>query len=310
MELYPLKFRPIQLPKIWGKETWILSAYGQYKSQVINGYLAGNELDELVEVYMGELIGDSLFERFGGQFPLLLKIIDASDDLSVQVHPDDDYAIEHNQSLGKSEMWYVLSAEKDAEIILGLKDGVSSENVIQSLEQGNLTDYLNHLHVREGDVAFIPAGTVHTLRAGVRVAEIQQASDVTYRLYDYNRRDSEGQLRQLHIKDALNVIDFDNQQKTLVPYTQVQNGAANLLQNELFTANLLCFNQPIGRDYAPLDSFVAYILTEGDLLLEQGGNKVSMSQGECVLIPASADEVMLYPQNKQIKLLEVYVCEN
>ena len=223
--LYPLKFQPILKDKIWGGtklktifgkpaqtdklgESWELSGYEGDESVVENGFLAGNNLTELIEIYMGELIGDKVYEQFGMSFPLLFKLIDANENLSIQVHPGDEVAAERHGSFGKTEMWYVVDADPGAELIIGFTKDCTRDEYVDALENDQVEELLQNVPVKKGDVFFIPAGLVHAIGKGVVVAEIQQSSDITYRIYDYKRVDDHGNERDLHTAEALDVIDF------------------------------------------------------------------------------------------------------
>ena len=306
MNLYPLKFKPIIKPKIWGEESWQLSAQGDNVSVVANGYLKDNDLNELVEVYMGELVGDHIYEQYGNLFPLLFKFISTHDNLSVQVHPDDDTAWDRHRSLGKDEMWYVMDCKPQAQVILGLAKETDRDDLMQHLDEKNFNTLLNKVIVKKGDVAFIPAGLVHALREEVFVAEIQQTSDITYRIHDYDRLDLNGKPRELHIDDALEVMDFQQHLSPLVEYEQKQNGAVNLVECEHFTTNLISFDRTIERDYAPLDSFVVYMCVEGEVQISTPDGKETIKRGETLLLPATTEEVALIPQSPA-KLLEIYI---
>mgnify|MGYP004442899589 CR=1 FL=1 len=217
--LYPMKFLPLYKDKIWGGnkikdlgfnyaplpncgELWALSAVEGNESIIANGFLAENSLAEALEIYMGELIGEANYDRFGNQFPLLIKVIDANDRLSIQVHPDDTLAQQRGMDMGKTEMWYILQAEEGSTIVDGFTAKVTPEEYQNLLAQGKLEDILHVEHPQQGDVFFIPAGRVHALGKGLLLAEIQQTSDCTYRIYDYNRRDAQGNLRQLHTAET------------------------------------------------------------------------------------------------------------
>ncbi len=323
MQLYPLKFQPILKEKIWGGdklqtygkevrkgekigESWELSAQGDDISVVTNGFLKDNDLNELVEIYMGELVGERVYQRYGNLFPLLFKFIDAEDNLSVQVHPGDEVALERHGSLGKTELWYVVEAEADSQLILGFQEDTDAENLQDKLAHGGMMEMLNQIPISKGQVAYLPAGTVHSLGKGVMVAEIQETSDVTYRLYDYDRRDAQGNPRDLHIAEALDVLDFTARREPLLTYEAEVNKVTNLAQ-DVFTVNLLHFSHPIGRDYTPLDSFVVYMCVEGSCVLKTADTETPLQMGETVLIPASIGEVSVYPQSSEVKLLEAYV---
>ena len=306
MTLYPLKLTTITIPKIWGEEIWHMVQMDDRLSVVENGYLADNDLADLIEVYMGELVGDHVYERFGNYFPLLLKIINTIDDLSIQVHPDDRIAMANHGCAGKSELWYVLDSKPDTTLISGFNRDTDAETIRAALAEGNLTEYLNIVSVKHGDVVPLPHGRVHALRKNITVAEIQQNSDITYRLFDYNRVPKNGVVRPLHVEEALQVLDFKQLSQPVLTPEVPENGAVNIVQNEYFVCNLLGFDREIGRDYAPLDSFVAYMCVEGGAEVTAEGVMVSLTVGDTVLIPASLDEVMLTPHGKA-KLLEVYV---
>lgn len=328
--LYPFKFNPQLFHKIWGGHTierwydhvpadyenvgeaWVMSDVEKYPTEVINGPHAGDSLQDLLEVYMDELVGEKVYEAFGNHFPLLLKFIDAVDDLSIQVHPDDEYALENEKSLGKTEMWYVLPTPKHSSVYLGWNQTMNLSLIHAAIADGTLSDYLRKYDVHEGDVACIPAGTVHAMCRDTIVAEIQENSDITYRLYDYNRIGNDGRKRPLKLDKALKVMNFQPTKEAVVTRTAPRiNGALNIQKNQYFTVNLLCPTQPIQRDYAPLDSFVAYMCVEGAcsvkaLDCEAEEKTASMRIGEAVLIPASLNDIVIEPQGA-CKLLEIYV---
>ena len=328
--LYPLKFRAQLFHKLWGGQTiakwydhvpadyenvgeaWVMSDVEKYPTEVINGSHAGDSLQDLLEVYMDELVGEKVYELFGNHFPLLLKFIDATDDLSIQVHPDDDYALENEDSLGKTEMWYVLPAQGESAIYLGWNQQMNPSLIHAAISDGSLARYLREYKVRAGDVAYIPAGTVHAMQRNTIVAEIQENSDITYRLYDYNRVGNDGKMRPLKLDKALEVMDFgtDNEATLLHP-EPVQNGAVNLQQTPYFTSNLLNLTHAVQRDYAPLDSFVAFMCVDGACAIkaldaENEDAVVTMKTGEAVLIPASLNDIVIEPQGG-CKLLEIYM---
>jgi len=321
--LYPLKFSPILKDKIWGGtklkslfnkaaetdklgESWELSGYEGDESVVTNGFLAGNNLRELIEIYMGELIGDTVFDEYGLSFPLLFKLIDANENLSIQVHPGDEVAAERHNSYGKTEMWYVVDADKGAELIIGFNDDCSRETYLKAMSEDKVEDLLQKVPVTKGDVFFIPAGRVHAIGKGVVVAEIQQSSDVTYRIYDYKRKDDNGNERELHTEQALDVINFEASRQPKTIYSPLLNETTPLITCDYFTTNMLRFNKSLERQYAKLDSFVAYMCLDGTFTIESEGEKTTVIKGDTVLIPASIDELSLVPDG-EVTLLEVYV---
>lgn len=323
MNLYPLKFRPILKTKIWGGqklkkygkqlqgktnigESWELSGVHDNVSVVANGFLADNELNDLLEVYMSDLVGDSVYELFGNQFPLLFKFIDANHDLSIQVHPDDDTALTRHNSMGKTEMWYVMDVEDDATLTVGFADNCDKQTYLEALQNDKVESLLKKIRVKKGDVIFIHPGLIHSIGKGILLAEIQQASDITYRIYDYNRKDENGKTRELHTDLALDIIDF-SVSTPQIDYTLNINGATNLVQCPYFTTNIISLNRTIQRDYAKLDSFVVYLCLEGSLLIETESEPCTLQKGETVLIPAVLNDVVLRPTSQEVKILEVYM---
>jgi len=323
--LYPLKFTPIYKDKIWGGnkiksilnkdfgdlpncgESWEISAVEGNISVVSNGYLAGNSLEELMEVYMGELVGDQVFDTFGIEFPLLIKFIDANDDLSIQVHPNDELAKERHNAFGKTEMWVVLQADAGSKLVAGFNQQVDKDIYLEKLHNNELTDILNFEEVSAGDVYYIPAGRVHAIGKGILLAEIQQTSDITYRIYDYDRKDAQGNPRELHTDLALDAIDF-----TLYPdykshYQPKINESVELVKCKYFTTNLLEINEVVEKDYNQLDSFVIYICIEGILQIETESGSETLQKGETILIPAVIESVRLIPISPSVKLLEVTI---
>ena len=322
--LYPLKFLPIFKDKIWGGnkihtelnlnfapllncgEAWMLSGVKGNISTVSDGFLKDNDLDELIEVYMGDLVGDKVYEKYENEFPLLIKFIDANDYLSLQVHPDDALAAKRNIGFGKSEMWYVLQADKNAELISGFNQKVDKETYLKHLENKTLKQILNFEQVNKGDVFYIPAGRIHALGPGILLAEIQQTSDTTYRVYDWDRIDENGKSRQLHVEDALDAINFNFESKYKTEYNSEQNRTVTLQNTPYFVTNQLNFNQNIEKNYEELDSFVIYICTEGNFEIVYLDNKVKVKKGEIILLPAEIKKVRLNPENKT-NLLEIYI---
>ena len=323
MNLYPLKFKPILKNKIWGGqklikygktaeaqstigEAWELSGLTGNVSVVTNGFLEGNDINDLLEVYMGDLVGDEIYELFGNEFPLLFKLIDANDKLSIQVHPDNETAFQRHGSFGKTEMWYVLEAEPGAQLIVGFDKECDRQTYVDALDSSNVESLLKKINVRRGDVLLINPGCVHSIGKGILLAEIQQSSDITYRIYDYNRTDQQGNTRQLHIREALDVIDFTTKHNPIINYKSEVNHVVNLVKCPFFTTNLISFDRLIGRDYTALDSFVVYMCVEGNVVIKADGADYSLAKGETILIPASLNELQLNPQGGEARLLEVY----
>ena len=321
--LYPLKFEPILKVKIWGGtklkklfnkitdsdklgESWEISGFETEESVVKNGFLAGNTLSELIEIYMGELVGDKIFDEFGLTFPLLFKLIDANENLSIQVHPGDEVAAERHNSYGKTEMWYVIDADPGAELIIGFTHDCSHDEYLIALENNIVENLLQKVPVKKGDVLYIPAGLVHAIGKGIVVAEIQQSSDITYRIYDYNRTDDQGNERELHTDLALDVINFDASKNPTTHYNAHLNDIIPLVRCDYFTTNMLQIDTNLTRNYSAINSFVVYMCLEGNFVIETNGEKTIVNKGETILIPASTDELHLIPDNN-VTLLEVYI---
>jgi mannose-6-phosphate isomerase len=323
--LYPLKFHPILKPTIWGGrrlqakdtaavpplgESWEISAVEDHVSVVSNGALAGNDLQDLVEIYMGDLVGDAVYEKFGIEFPLLVKYIDAREDLSIQVHPNDEVARERHNAYGKTEMWYLADADPGASLVLGLERTTSKEEFARFLADGHLPDLLHVEPARRGDCFFIPAGLLHAIRAGCFIAEIQQTSDITYRVYDYDRLDATGKPRELHADLAADVIDYSRGPGQPVNYRERLNQSTRLVSCPYFTTSLLTFDRELSRDYITLDSFVIYMCLEGSFTITAGTSPASeatpVTGGETVLVPASLKELTLRPSGP-VRLLEIFI---
>ena len=322
--LYPLKFEPIFKEKIWGGnklntilgknlhqnkkigESWEISGVKDNISVVSNGQLAGNNLQELVEIYMGDLVGDKVFEKFGIEFPLLIKFIDANKVLSIQVHPDDILAGKRHNAFGKTEMWYIIQADTNSDIITGFKQEINKEQYQKHFREGQLTQILNIENAEAGDVFFIPAGRVHATGKGILLAEIQQTSDITYRIYDWDRKDKNGNSRELHTELALDAIDFSTYDNYKTPYKKTKNQSVSIAECKYFRTSILDFNKPIEKDYSLIDSFNIIMCLKGGLLLYYKNDKEQVSPGETVLIPASLDNVIIEPLGES-KILEVYI---
>ena len=325
--LYPIKFKPRIKERIWGGqailkkkgsavsrlakdklygESWDLSSVKGDVSVVANGMLKGNDLNEIIEVYMGELVGEENFERYGLEFPLLVKYLDCNDKLSVQVHPDDALAEERHNSYGKTEAWYVVDCKPGAAIYLGFKDlNITREEYIAAVSESRLEPLLNKVEVHPGDVFFIPAGTVHALGAGIEVVEVQQTSDVTYRIYDWDRVDASGKGRELHTALAVDAIDFEADAELLHRKYELQKGGeAKVIESPYFT--MVMHDVADGKELnrSMLDSFIIYIAIKGSMELVADGVKESFAEGEVVLVPAEMNEVCIEGTGT---VMEVYI---
>jgi len=318
--LYPLKFRPQLMEKVWGGnqlaerfgkgakgsigESWEISDVQDHVSIVDNGIFEGRPLTELLELYGSELLGVGVADRFGTTFPLLFKIIDAREDLSVQLHPGDALAKERHNSFGKTEMWYILHTEKDARLIMGFNREMDKETYQNYLSEKRITSILHSEKVKAGDAFFIAPGTVHAIGAGVLLAEIQQTSDITYRIYDWNRPGIDGHMRELHTELALDVIDF-NPSNAKLQFTEKENEAVDICRSAYFVTTSLKLTQDIQRDMTSIDSFVVYMCVDGEAVIGCEGSSEALKIGDTILIPACTTQVNI--ETKGATLLEVYV---
>src|SRR6201996_5554497 len=322
--LYPLKFKTIYKDKIWGGqkiktylhkdfgslpncgETWEISGVKTDVSVVANGELEGESLADLLEQYKDQLVGKKVYDHFGNIFPLLVKFIDANDDLSIQVHPNDELAKKRHNSFGKTEMWYVIEADKGSTLITGFNQPVTEQIYLDKFNSGHLMDILNREDVTEGDVFFLPAGRVHTIGKGLLIAEIQQTSDITYRIYDFDRVDDKGNKRELHVDEALAAIDYKHYPEYKTKYQEEKNEAVELVSCPYFTTSLLDFNTSTIKDYSALDSFVIHVCLEGSYEIKYNGETYPVKMGECILLPKVIDHVELYSE-RGFKILESYI---
>ena len=318
--LYPIKCYPQLLKKVWGGEklvrmlnkqgsgrlgeSWELSGVEGYVSVVSNGNFKGKPLDFLIRDFGAHLLGEKVAKRFGETFPLLFKFIDAAQDLSVQLHPDDGIAMQRHQSFGKTEMWYILQADEKSRLILGFNQQIDKKGYLKKLSEGMLTDLLKEVPVTKGDAFFIAPGTVHAIGGGILLAEIQQTSDITYRIYDWNRPDDHGQMRQLHTEEALEVIDFSEHHATL-SYRNALNESVVLCESPYFVTSKLELSHSVKKSYRGIDSFVVYMCVGGAGFVSSGKHSVSLEYGETLLLPAALKEVAIDTQGMTI--LEIYV---
>jgi len=323
-KLYPLKFKPIFKDKIWGGqkiktslgldfgdlpncgEAWLISGYKGQQTVVSNGFLEGNELNELVEIYMGELVGDKNFDRYGNEFPLLIKFLDSNDWLSIQVHPDDELAHKMGIESGKAEMWYMLDADKDAELITGFNKKTNKEEYLENLNNKTLKNILNFEKVKKGDVFDMPSGRVHALGPGCLLTEIQQTSDATFRIYDWDRIDAAGMTRELHTEEALQAMDFEFYENYRTEYELKNNSTNVVVDNEFFTTSVIELDKAVIKNFSELDSFVIYIATKGEVEMQWEGGSIELKMGESLLIPATIDNLAINPKVAST-LLEVYI---
>lgn len=325
MNLYPLKFDPILKSIIWGGseickfknitpqqdgigESWEISGVEDNVSIVNDGALKGESLQELITKFAGELVGKHNFDRFGTKFPLLIKFIDARENLSIQVHPDDVLGMKRHNSYGKTEMWYVINAAPGAFLYSGFAKQLSPDDYVKSIEDNTFVDYLAKHDVKKGESFFLPAGRVHAIGAGTFIAEIQQTSNITYRIYDYNRKDVNGNTRELHTELAKDAIDFKIHNDYKISYTHKENEPVLLESCNYFTTNLLELDKTMTQNLSDKDSFIIYICMDGSCSISDASKTaVKVNKGETILIPAkNTDNITIIP-NGSVQLLETYV---
>jgi mannose-6-phosphate isomerase len=318
-----LKFKPILKEKIWGGEkliqllnkdsiknnigeSWELSDVKEDTSLVSNGSLKGKDLKMLISEYKSELMGKKVYQHFGDKFPLLIKFIDAKEALSIQLHPNDDLAKRRHNSFGKTEMWYVMQADKKSNLIVGFQKEVTPKEYVYHLENKTLSEILNIDEVKKGDVYFIPTGRVHAIGAGVMLAEIQQTSDVTYRIYDWDRQNSDGTYRELHTEEALEAIDYSVKETYKTEYIKKQNKSSEIVSCPYFTTNVLPINGEIEINHQEKDSFVIYMCVDGYVEIQYKNQTETLQMGETILVPACIKDIQITSKGKS-ELLEVYI---
>lgn len=319
---YPIKFYPILKEKIWGGnkivtklnkksalinigESWELSDVEDNVSIVSNGGLKGKSLRELLETHKAKLIGEKNYGQFGNNFPLLIKFIDAKEDLSVQVHPNDTLAKKLHNSFGKTEMWYIMQADKNSKLVVGFNKEITPDQYLNYVAEKKIPSILNYENVKAGDAFFIEPGTVHTIGAGILLAEIQQTSDITYRIYDWDRVDDDGDPRTLHTDLAVEAINFSDKIETKRKYSTFINSLNTIVKCDYFNTNFIHVIGQKELDYSQTDSFVVFMCVQGKAKISMGVNIEIINYGETVLIPATAEKVDI--ESKNCKLLEVTV---
>ncbi|MEP0176180.1 MAG: type I phosphomannose isomerase catalytic subunit [Paraglaciecola sp.] len=322
-----LKFKPILKSKIWGGdrlsaiyssseadskhlpvgESYLLSGLTCDESIVLNGEFAGQSLSQLIERFKGELIGESSYEKHQLEFPLLIKAIDAAQDLSVQVHPNDELAQQYQHANGKTELWYIVDAENDATLISGFSQKTSKQEFKQYYQDGRLMDLLNVKPTQKDDIFFIQAGKVHTIGKGNLIIEVQQSSDLTYRIFDFDRRDDEGNLRELHHDLAYEAMDYDDTDSGRVLNRNNELSKEPIIACDYFTMNMLNVYQTMECNYAELDSFVVLINVGDDARLQSKSDSCSVNFLEAILVPAKCQGITIEPESDNCKFLEVFI---
>lgn len=319
MLFYPLQFEPILKERIWGGtklktllnkpitseitgESWEISTVENDISIVANGNFSGKTLNALIELYPKEILGTEVYARFGKQFPLLFKYLDAREDLSIQLHPNDELAQKRHNSFGKTEMWYVIQADEDARLILGFKEKSSPEEYLAHLHNKTLLNILDSKKVKSGDVFMLNTGTIHAIGAGTVIAEIQQTSDITYRVYDYDRKDANGNTRELHVDLALEALNFDKIEPQRF-YDKKANMANEVVHCPYFTTNFIPLNGEAVFSKTS-ESFCVLMCVEGEFSLLVGGESYQYSKGSTVLLPAVITDFQL---KGEASILEIYI---
>ncbi|TVZ27159.1 mannose-6-phosphate isomerase type 1 [Gillisia sp. Hel_I_86] len=323
MKLYPLKFIPIFCYRIWGGnklknilnkeyhedsigESWEISDVDDFNTVVKAGPLKGQTIKDVITTFKSDVLGIHVYEKFGDEFPLLIKFIDAKTPLSIQVHPSDALAKERHNSFGKNEMWYIMEADDDAKLIVGFNKKVSKETYLEKLKKGNLIEVLNTKTVKKGDTYYIPTGRVHAIGAGVLLAEIQQTSNITYRIYDYDRVDAKtGEKRELHNELAIDAIDFKYYQEYKTDYNTIANTSNTLVHSPYFKTNILKLTKNVKKDYSKLDSFVIYMCVSGFMVLEVDNAEYKLKYGETLLLPSCLNHIHI--KTEMATVLEVFM---
>lgn len=318
----PIKFKPQLKSTLWGGnkiakfkrisckddnigESWEISGVEGSETEVLNGPYKGRTLTEMLAEMKGKLVGADNYKRFGDEFPLLIKFIDAAQDLSVQVHPNDEIARKYGLSNGKTEMWYVMKSEPNASLMCGLKERITPEEYAKMVEDDTICDVISTYNVKEGDCFFIPAGRIHSIGSGCFLAEIQQTSDVTYRIYDFKRKDKNGNYRQLHTREAAECIDYNVENDYQTNYVPMKNCGSAIVKCPYFNTAVYDLDEPMTLDYSELDSFVILIGIEGAAkITDNEGNETSLREGESILVPATTELLHL---EGTIRFLETYV---
>ena len=318
----PLKFKALLKQTLWGGdkiipfkhltdnlenvgESWEISGVKGNETPVTEGEFAGRSLNDVVTTMKEKLVGKANYERFGDEFPLLIKFIDARQDLSIQVHPTDEIAQKQGKERGKTEMWYIMDSDPDAKLYSGLKKEITPEEYKAMVEDDTITEALAQYAVKEGDCFFLPAGRIHAIGTGCFLGEIQQTSDVTYRIYDFKRKDKDGNYRQLHTKEAAECINYQVESNYRTEYAPLKNQGIALVNCPYFSTAVYDLDEPMTLDYSELDSFVILIGMKGEgTITDNEGNTVSLQAGESMLIPATTQTLKV---EGTIKFLETYV---
>lgn len=326
MYLYPFLFQPNLHPVVWGGhqlrpykglepneepigESWEVSAVPSSTSIICNGSFQGRDLTSVIAEFPEEILGHAVNEKYHGQLPLLVKFIDAERDLSIQVHPNDEMAWREHKKMGKSEMWYIIKAAPGSHLYAGFKQQITSDEYFRRIADGTITEVLADHTVKTGDVFYLPAGRVHAICGGIMLAEVQQSSDVTYRIYDYNRPGIDGKPRELHTDLAAQALDYHVEQNYRTEYVETDNRAIQIIDSPFFDVRVMEIQTPFHRNLLKYDSFVISMCIEGDckLVMRTNGSEIVLKAGHTTLIPAAIADYDVIPLNGRTKLLDAFV---
>ena len=326
MQLYPFLFEPNLHTVVWGGnqlrpykglepsdepigESWEVSAVPTSTSIICNGIYTGKDLITVINEKPDAILGKKVNEKYQGKLPLLVKFIDAKRDLSIQVHPNDEMAMREHGKMGKSEMWYVIKADKGAHLYAGLKQNITPYEYQKRVEDGTITDVLADHQVKEGDVFYLPAGRVHAICGGILLAEVQQSSDVTYRIFDYNRPGMDGKPRELHTELAAQALDYHVEDNYRTEYSEESNRAVQIIDSPYFSVRVMEVSKPFHRDLKKYDSFIITMCIEGDcrINVRSTGEEILLKQGNSTLIPAAIADYDVIPQQGTTRILDAYI---
>lgn len=326
MQLYPLLFEPNLHTIVWGGnqlrpykglepsdeptgESWEVSAVPTSTSMISNGMYAGKDLITVINENPDAILGTKVNEKYKGQLPLLVKFIDAKRDLSIQVHPNDEMAMREHGKMGKSEMWYVIKAEEGAHLYAGFKEEITPEEYQQRIVDGTITEVLADHKVKAGDVFYLPAGRVHAICGGILLAEVQQSSDVTYRIFDYNRPGMDGKPRELHTELAAKALDYHVEANYRTEYDSESDKAVQIIDTPFFDVRVMEISKPFHRNLIKYDSFIITMCLEGNCIirLRDNGEEIELKEGHSALIPAQVADYDVIPENDKIRILDAYI---
>jgi mannose-6-phosphate isomerase len=309
MQLYPLLFHPNLHTLVWGSERWEVSAVPSSTSIISNGAWKGRDLITVINEHPDAILGKTVNERYHGKLPLLVKFIDAKKDLSIQVHPNDEMAMREHGKMGKSEMWYIIKADKGAHLYAGFNQTITPYEYQKRVEDGTITEVLADHQVKAGDVFYLPAGRVHAICGGILLAEVQQSSDVTYRIYDYDRPGLDGKPRELHTELAAKALDYHVEDSYRTEYTDASNRAVQIIDTPYFDVRVMEISKPFHRDMRKYDSFIITMCIEGDckIYVRSTDDEILLKQGNSTLIPASIADYDIIPQHGTTRLLDAFI---